>query len=743
MTTFRFSLTILLTCITSSLYAQAVCLPAPRLMATMPMGGKVGSTFDVAISGQNCEDVESLHFSHPGITATPKIANGEPVPEQFVVTIAKDVPLGIYEARLMTRLGVSSSRAFSVGNLPEVKWNLANRSVKDAMPLALDTVCNAYMSSRAIDYYMIEAKKGQRLVIDCAAQGIDSKLKPVVILGDEKGADLIAERRGGLIDYTVPKEGKYTIKVHDLTYLGGPHHFYRLVARTAKPGKAVAVARMPSTRKVSACSWPPVGLDESNAVTETEPNNKHTESQAITLPCNLRGSFFPAADVDTFEFSAKKDEVWWVEVASERLGRPTDPNVVIQRVGSDGKMIDVAELNDIKSPVTVSSNGYSYNGPVYNVGTSDVIGSFKAPEDGTYRLQVRDLFGGTRRDPQNVYHLVIRQAAPDFALAAWALHMNLRNGDRNALSKPIALRRGATMAIEVVRVNRDGFNGEIELSMEGLPEGVSAKGIKIGAGQGRGYLLITAEKDAPRGLAGATIFGRATIDGKEVTHRCKWASMRWPVKDQWQEIPTPRLMADVPVSVCETEHAPLVIVAQEDKVIEATEGEKLTIPLVHTRFNDFSGPSISLRNWNSGLGSVATIEASLTADSSEAVLDLAAMKTKPGEYVIAFYGSAVAKYRYNEAAVGIAELYLKQSKDAATAAATKAKQLAKTAKTATPEQKPEADKAAQAAAEQQKAAEAAATAAQNRLKSVTAKAQPRDIVDIVVSKPITIRVKAR
>jgi hypothetical protein len=35
----------------------------------------------------------------------------------------------------------------------------------------------------------------------------------------------------------------------------------------------------------------------------------------------------------------------------------------------------------------------------------------------------------------------------------------------------------------------------------------------------------------------------------------------------------------------------------------------------------------------------------LTADASEAVLDLAALKTPPGEYQIAFYGGAVVKYQ--------------------------------------------------------------------------------------------------
>src|SRR5205085_3032047 len=107
-------------------------------------------------------------------------------------------------------------------------------------------------------------------------------------------------------------------------------------------------------------------------------------------------------------------------------------------------------------------------------------------EDGLYRLRLTDLFGGTRSEPGNCYRLVIRRAAPDFALVAWALHMELRNGDRNALSKPISLRGGATMALEVVAFRRDGFDGDIELSMDNLPPGVTATGLKIHAGKSHG-----------------------------------------------------------------------------------------------------------------------------------------------------------------------------------------------------------------------------------------------------------------
>src|SRR5690606_1391974 len=217
------------------------------------------------------------------------------------------------------------------------------------------------------------------------------------------------------------------------------------------------------------------------------------EVQKITLPADIAGRFYPAADVDVYEFEAKKGDVWWVEVASERLGLPTDPSILVQHVAKSGdeeKLTDVAEFADIPSPVKVSSNGYAYDGPPYNAGSSDILAKLEIQQDGLHRLQLTDLFGGTRNDARNVYRLVIRKAAPDFAIVAWPLHMELRNGDRNALSKPIALRGGATMALEVVAIRRDGFQGEIELVMENLPEGVTAQGLKIPAGQSRGIMLI-------------------------------------------------------------------------------------------------------------------------------------------------------------------------------------------------------------------------------------------------------------
>jgi hypothetical protein len=120
----------------SLVFAQSVCLPAPRLMTTMPMGGQVGTSIEVTITGDNFENVEELSFSHSGLTAIPKVGeNGLPIANQYVVTIAADCPTGIHEARVMTRLGVSSSRVFNVGTLAEAIRTKANTTLETAMAL--------------------------------------------------------------------------------------------------------------------------------------------------------------------------------------------------------------------------------------------------------------------------------------------------------------------------------------------------------------------------------------------------------------------------------------------------------------------------------------------------------------------------------------------------------------------------------------------------------------------------------
>ena len=725
-----------------SAFAQSVILPTPRLLTTMPMGAQVGTTVEVAITGENLEDVTELQFSTPKLTAKPKLgSDGKPEANKFLVTAAADAPVGVHDARFVSRLGVSSARAFTVSKLAEVTRAKPNASLETALELRLNSVCNATMTARAVDFYSFTGAKGQRVAIECATAGVDSKLTPVLIVADGEGRDLVVNRTSGLLDFTPPADGKYFVKVHSLTFKGGAEHFYRLALQDVAAG--APLPRHATTRSVSSFSWNPAADFGIAKATEAEPNNAHAQAQKITLPCDLSGSFFPAADVDTFEFTAKKGEVWWIEVASERLGLPTDPFVLVQRVEKDGdkeKLTDVAELTDIPPPMKPSSNGYSYDGPPYDAGSADVLAKLEIKEDGLYRLQLRDLFGGTRSEAANIYRLVIRPAAPDFALAAWAIHFELRNGDRNAQSKPIALRPGGTMAFDVVVIRRDGFAGDIELGMENLPAGVTAAALKIPAGHSQGKLLITASEKAPRSAGVAKIFGRAQINGATVTRPVQLASMAWPVRDATGEIPKPRLLADVPISVTDAEGAPITIAPRENKVWEAKLGEKLTIPLALTWRGEFSGTTLKLRADGAGFTGAKTPDVALKAPTAELVLDLATLKPAPGEHTIALYSGYVAKYRHNPAAVLLAEAAQKKADAEAAAVAAEAKKLAAEVTAAPAEKRAAVEATAKATEEKLKSAEAAKAEAAKRMKAATDAAAPKDIADIVVSEPIRVRV---
>ncbi len=213
-----------------------------------PMGGQQGQTFDITISGDHLDDTGQLVFTHPGLKAQPKLdAAGKSMPNQYTVSVSSDCPVGIHEARVMSRLGVSSARVFSVSDLPEVTRTTANTTLATAMMLSVNSICNAYATAKSVDHYVFDAKQGERILVHCASKEVDSKLGAVLIVADDAGRDLKVERRGGLIDFTAPADGKYVIKVHDLTFNGGTAYFYRLTLRRLTADAALPT--FPSTKR--------------------------------------------------------------------------------------------------------------------------------------------------------------------------------------------------------------------------------------------------------------------------------------------------------------------------------------------------------------------------------------------------------------------------------------------------------------------------------------------------------------
>src|SRR5687768_12447927 len=201
-------------------------LPVARLHAVFPPGGQAGSSVEVKLTGQDLDDAKELRFSHPGITAEP--AEGG----KFKVAIAADVPLGTYDARAVGRFGISNPRAFAVGGGAELMGTDAAQSQSSAQEVPLGGVVNARCTANGAHYYAVTLKKQDRVLVEWAAREIDSKMSPVLALYDPAGREVGRSRRGGLIDFTAPDDGRYTLRVHDLTFRGGAEYFYRLAVGT-------------------------------------------------------------------------------------------------------------------------------------------------------------------------------------------------------------------------------------------------------------------------------------------------------------------------------------------------------------------------------------------------------------------------------------------------------------------------------------------------------------------------------
>jgi len=263
--------------LTSWVLAQQPAPPAlaqPRLLTVLPMGGKLGSTVEVVLTGTDVDEPEGLLFSHPAIKAelvtapappvdpkNPPKGKGKTGPTQAVkykVTIPPAVAVGIHDVRVVNKLGVSNPRAFVVGDQTDVSEVEPNNDVPQAQKVELNTTVNGVIGSPTdVDYFTFTGKKGQRVVISCLASSIDSRLYPVIELYDSYGKRLAVNRdyqnQDALVDSILPADGAYHVRVVQFTHtVGTPEHFYRLTISTApwidavfpsvvEPGKATPV----------------------------------------------------------------------------------------------------------------------------------------------------------------------------------------------------------------------------------------------------------------------------------------------------------------------------------------------------------------------------------------------------------------------------------------------------------------------------------------------------------------------
>lgn len=694
-------------------------LPAARLTAVFPPGGQAGSTFDVTVAGADLDGAAELRFSRPGVTAKKADGAGDSQTEaKFTVTVDKGVPAGTCDARVVGRFGITNARLFAVGDRPETVR--PDKSASTApLPLPLATVMNARCAAGTVDVYQVDLKKAQRVLFECQTREVDAKTAPVMVLSDADGHELDRSRRGGLLDFTPPADGQYTLAVSDLLYRGGPEYYYRLTAGTGPhldaifppagqpgtkgkytlygrnlpggtksdlrgadgkpldeltvdielPKDAAAKAKLDARDLVGPSG---AGLDgmeyrlksdkgASNAVLitfaaapvvlEKEPNDKPAAAQKVSVPCEVAGRFYPRGDSDWVTFDAAKGDSYWVEVTSERLGAPTAPFVLVQRVKTDAKgeeqVSDVQELAGTDTPGGGGGNGA---GAAFRTATRDAGFKFDAKEAGTYRVLVRDLFGGSTDDPARVYRLAIRPAKPDFRLAALPVAPVAQGGNQaaEAAVTSVFLRKGGALPIRVVLFRQDGFAGDVEVRAEGLPAGVACAPTTIRAGDAAGTLVFSAGDDAATWRGAVKVVGKAKVGDEDVEREARPAAVVWGPTGNGNNQAEPvqsRLTTDLAMAVSGDEAEPLSLRVTGGS-FEVKAGDTLKVPFKVVRHGDVKGPikvrPVGLPGQGGGGNKDLMLDAK--ADDGTIELDLSKNRFPPGTYTFALQAQAPVKY---------------------------------------------------------------------------------------------------
>lgn len=776
----------------AGLMAASAQLPVIRLHTISPAGGQVGTSFEVSLSGADLDDVSELRFTDTNVAAKPKLLGETGLFElnRFVVTISSNALPGSCEVRAVGRFGMSNPRIFAIGQHAELAERGNNHALSDAMDVTLGTTVNAQADANAFDYFRFTTSKGQRVVIESRTGPIDSRMEPFMILYDGAGRELERARNRDLIVFDASDNGTNILRVSDLLYRGGSEFPYRLTIHagphvefvmppSAQPGTTnkhitygwnlpegtpatnmmmqgrsldkteleivapaapeIQLHRAPSALgiegvhyrlKTGAALSDPVfiGLSSSPIVLESADNDTGETAQRISPACEVTGQLYPAGDQDWFTFDAKKGDVYRLEILSDRLGLPTDPILVVQRATKNDKgevkVTDVDEIYD---------NDGNIGGQEFKTSSRDPASRLEVKEDATYRVQVRDLFNRISAQFGNIYRLAVRHETPEFSLAV--LHpLPPTKKEREVAPWSTVLRRGETLPIKVLAQRRDGFAGEIAVSVENCPAELTATPAKIESGKNSALLFLTAHANATNWGGLIKIIGSAKHGSNEITSTAIEGTSLWRVEDYNTEAAVTRTSPHVAAAATE-EDAPVIIVMAATNALEAAAGTKLQIPLLITRHGDFTEKLKLKLAGAQPLESVKELEIDAKATNATFELDLGQAKLAPGTHVAYFQTQIKGKYSNNPDGAKAAELAAKQAETNATSLAAEAKKASEATATAAKEAS-DTDSAVKAATEKVASAKSAAEAntadtkldealkdAEKALAEVTAKAK--------------------
>jgi hypothetical protein len=323
------------------------------------------------------------------------------------------------------------------------------------------------------------------------------------------------------------------------------------------------------------------------------------------------------------EFEAKKGQRIRMEVIAARMGSPVD--AVLTLTKADAPSTVIQEVDD--DAETVSGKRFDTRG-------IDPALSWVAPEEGRYRIMIRDV-AGSRRGLGLFYRLTLEEEAPDFR--AFILSSAPQN------PQALTLLRGGADYYEAHVLRRGGYEGTILVEATGLPPGVSCPPVMLGPRASFAPLVFSAEPGAPIEATEARVLVCGWSSG-ERSDRPGLAYVMDRAASDDNTVPNlVRKIHGLPLAVIE-DVAPFRLTATPER-LAMRPGEKQPVKL---KAVPKSGSPIEGEVALSFLGSVpglkapgGKIEKGKDEASIELQLEAAAV---PGRYSIAFLGEAEVQF---------------------------------------------------------------------------------------------------
>ncbi len=512
----RIILTILCAIISTTLYAQKLSLGY-----LYPSGGQVGTTVEIEAGGLNINKATKVLFSHEGISAEiepikesaakkrkRRRLNDQSSPQladrvKLRITIAADVPCGMYDLRLQGVSGVSNMLPFEVASYPNFVENNRASQRNPNRVTSLPAVLCGYVTPGGVDYFNFEGEKGQTIVatvkarqmVPYIADAVPGWFQPVLKIVDSEGrevaySDDYHHNVDPVIITTLPKNDNYTVIIHDAIYRGREDFNYRIhlgvipfvtgrypaygtVGKSVKQqlegvnlGATTAKIKVKKAGYNSLTFTNSIGTSDAVSFYALPKGVKHIqtpkEGAVLNVESAISDSLTSAAKVKRYTINAQMREPIIVELIGRRNGSRID--AVMRLKDCYGKV--VAKKDDTEDPLQGMMTFHADPVLKYTPKRSEVL-----------ILEVEDLYQGYGKD----YHYLLwrHRQMPTF----------------NAFVAPanITVPAGGTATFRV------DITGKVKrpanLIVEGLPAGFSTSSLNI-RGSKRWNVSITAPKDA-------------------------------------------------------------------------------------------------------------------------------------------------------------------------------------------------------------------------------------------------------